>query len=100
MVLPERMNKRGGSAASAAKIRCTGLEISALIPVVLISSSSAPAQAISSMVWLASTGKDWQAAPALVMRPVAASEAAHRHPPGKVFGHLRSRGRDLLPGLP
>src|ERR1035437_2160381 len=76
MVLPERMNKRGGSAASAAEIRCTGLEISALIPVVSISSSSAPAHAISSMVWLASTGKYWQAAPASLSAPISSRSRA------------------------
>ena len=35
-----------------------------------------------------------------VARAVAGAEADHRHASAEMFGHLRSRGRDLLPGLP
>ena len=85
------MNRRGGSAASAAYTRWTGLEISALIPTVSISSSSAPAQAISSMVWLASTGKYRHSQPVSLSavisrrsrRAVAGAEADHRQRAGR-----------------
>ena len=63
-------NSRGGSAASAAYTRCTGLEISALIPVVSISSSSAPAHAISSMSGWHPPGNTGSSRPASLSAPM------------------------------
>src|SRR6516225_6369824 len=56
------------------------------MPVVSISSSSAPAQAISSMVWLASTGKYWQVAPASLRAPISRRSRAPLPDPKLITG--------------
>src|SRR5260370_8162724 len=51
-----------------------------------MSSSSAPAQAISSMVWLASTGKYWQVAPASLSAPISRRSRAPLPDPKLITG--------------
>src|ERR1035438_1202160 len=92
MVFPLRMNKRGGSAASAAYTRCTGLEMSALMPTVSISSSSAPAQAISSSDWLASTGKYRHSNPASFKAPISTRSRTPSPAPKLITGTRMPNG--------